>query len=244
MNLAIDIGNTQTKIGLFEENELKEVFLKEDALSEILAAHLVQYAILSKTGASDVVEYWLSRQKNLPVMKLSDKLKLPLENLYRTPETLGADRLAGSVAASSYYPQHPVLKIDFGTCITFDVVNASAQYLGGAISPGMMMRFKALHNYTSKLPLIDPMQFTQYDLTGTDTASSILSGVVNGVVHEVEGIINDYSQRFDNLKVVATGGDAGLFVTLLKSEIFARPYLVLEGLNRILNYNIKGESKS
>ncbi len=244
MNLAIDIGNTQIKIGLFEGNELKEVFLKEEALDEILASAKVQYAIVSKTGANDVIECKLKQQKHLQTLVLSDKLSLPLQNLYRTPETLGADRLAGSVAASFIYPQQTVLKIDFGTCITFDFVTATGQYMGGAISPGMMMRFKALHNYTSKLPLIDPMQFTHYDLTGTDTATSIVSGVINGVVHEVDGIIKEYAQRFDNLKVVATGGDAGLFVTLLKSEIFARPYLVLEGLNRILNYNINGGSKS
>jgi len=102
----------------------------------------------------------------------------------------------------------------------------------------MMMRFKALHNYTSKLPLVDPMQFTAYELTGTDTATSILSGVMNGIKEETEGIMKEYSTRYSDLQVVATGGDAGLFVTLLKSEIFARPYLVLEGLNRILNYNI------
>ena len=143
------------------------------------------------------------------------------------------------MAVNAEFTNEPVLKIDFGTCITYDFVNAGNQYLGGAISPGMMMRFKALHNYTAKLPLIDPMQFSRFDLTGVDTSGSIASGVVNGVKNEVEGIINDYKQRFGSLKVVATGGDCGLFVTLIKSEIFARPYLVLQGLNRILNYNLK-----
>jgi type III pantothenate kinase len=101
----------------------------------------------------------------------------------------------------------------------------------------MMMRFKSLHNYTAKLPLVDPMQFTSFELTGTDTTTSILSGVVNGIKEEVQGIIKQYDSRFGNLAVVATGGDALLFATLLNCEIFARPYLVLEGLNRILNYN-------
>jgi type III pantothenate kinase len=100
------------------------------------------------------------------------------------------------------------------------------------------MRFKALHNYTAKLPLVDPMQYLNYELTGSDTATSILSGVVNGIKEEVAGIIKEYNLRFGNLQVVGTGGDAGFFVTLLKNEIFARPYLVLEGLNHILNYNI------
>ena len=100
------------------------------------------------------------------------------------------------------------------------------------------MRFKALHNYTAKLPLIDPMQFHSFELTGTDTSTSILSGVINGIKEEVEGIIKQYNQRFGDLKVVVTGGDAGLFATVVETEIFARPYLVLEGLNRILNYNL------
>ena len=131
-----------------------------------------------------------------------------------------------------------VLKIDFGTCITYDFVNSEKQYLGGAISPGMMMRFKAMHNYTAKLPLIDPVQFTSFELIGEDTATSILSGGINGIKEEVSGIINEYETRFGNLKVVVTGGEASMFATLLKCEIFARPYLVLQGLNRILNYNL------
>ena len=171
-------------------------------------------------------------------MVLSHQLKLPIEILYKTPQTLGADRIAGSVAAKALFADKNVLKIDFGTCITYDFVNNKKQFMGGAISPGMIMRFKALHNYTAKLPLVDPMQHLTYELTGTDTDTSILSGVVNGIKEEVTGIIKEYDTRFGNLQVVATGGDAGFFVTLLKNEIFARPYLVLEGLNRILNYNI------
>jgi type III pantothenate kinase len=237
LNLAVDIGNTYVKFGLFDKGELKEVFTPPMGIEEILAGKKIKHAIISKTGANDEVEYWL-KEKKIKTLVLSHQLKLPLEILYKTPETLGADRIAGSVAASALFEGKSVLKIDFGTCITYDFVNNKQQYLGGAISPGMIMRFKALHNYTAKLPLVDPMQFLNYDLTGTDTATSILSGVVNGIKEEVQGIINEYNQRFGNLHVVGTGGDAGFFVTVLKNEIFARPYLVLEGLNRILNYNI------
>lgn len=237
MNLAIDIGNTHIKYGWFDEGGLQDIYTGEDALPTILARRTVKNAIISKTGANTVIEEHL-KNSGVNTLLLSPDLKLPLKILYKTPQTLGADRVAGSVAANFSYPDSNVLKIDFGTCITYDFVTARAEYLGGAIAPGMMMRFKSLHNYTAKLPLIDPMQFTAFELTGTDTASSIASGVVNGIKEEVTGIIKEYDTRFGNLKVVATGGDSGLFVTLLKCEIFARPYLVLEGLNRILNYNL------
>lgn len=237
MNLAIDIGNTHIKYGWFDEGGLQDIYTGEDALPAILARRTVKNAIISKTGANTVIEEHL-KNSGVNTLLLSPDLKLPLKILYKTPQTLGADRVAGSVAANFSYPDSNVLKIDFGTCITYDFVTAGAEYLGGAIAPGMMMRFKSLHNYTAKLPLIDPMQFTAFDLMGTDTASSIASGVVNGIKEEVTGIIKEYDARFGNLKVVATGGDSGLFVTLLKCEIFARPYLVLEGLNRILNYNL------
>lgn len=238
MNLSVDIGNTQVKFAIFENDELIQAFNHENSIDEILSNFKIENAILSKTGSNDSVEYKLTQKKEIKVISLSSELKFPVKILYQTPETLGADRIAGSVAGNFLFPDKNVLKIDFGTCITYDFVNNKNEYFGGAISPGMMMRFKSLHNYTAKLPLIDPMQFKTFELTGTDTATSILSGVMNGIKEEVEGIIKEYNERFEDLNVVATGGDAGLFAALLKSEIFARPYLVLEGLNRILNYNL------
>jgi type III pantothenate kinase len=237
MNLAIDIGNTQVKYGLFLGNELKEMFIEKEAIDGILSENPVSGAIISKSGSDTEIESKLKEHK-IKTLVLSYQLKLPIELRYKTPETLGADRIAGSVAANLLFPDTNVLKIDFGTCITYDFVNDKNQYQGGAISPGMMMRFKAMHNYTAKLPLVDPMQFTKFELTGVDTDTSLLSGVMNGIKEEVSGIIKEYEKRFGRLKVVATGGDAGIFVTLVNCEIFARPYLVLEGMNRILNYNL------
>jgi type III pantothenate kinase len=237
MHLAIDIGNTNVKMGLFDKNELKEVAVQLSEAENLLKGNEIEHAIISKTGENPELEALLNAL-GIPVMVLTHALKLPVEIEYKTPQTLGADRIAGSVGAKAMFTDSPVLKIDFGTCITYDFVTADNKYQGGAISPGMMMRFKALHNYTAKLPLIDPMQFTNFDLTGTDTSSAIASGVMNGIKNEVEGIIKEYALRFHGLKVLATGGDSGLFVTLIKSEIFARPYLVLEGLNKILNHNI------
>lgn len=236
MNLSIDIGNTNTKFGLFNDRELKEVFTGREEIEGILQRYKIKRAIISRTGSDEVIEYRL-KEKKVKTIFLNPDLLLPVKILYKTPHTLGADRLAGSVAAQGQFPGQNILKLDFGTCITYDVVNAQGEYLGGAIAPGMLMRFKALHNYTAKLPLVDPMQFKEFELTGTDTPTSILSGVINGIKYEVEGIINEYRLRLGSLKVVATGGDAGLFAALIKSEIFARPYLVLEGLNEILNYN-------
>lgn len=239
MNLCIDIGNTNTKFGLFEGYELKKVFTETDALDFIFDNYTLEHIFLSKTGANENVELRLKRsRKKFELLVYSPYLRFPIEVLYKTPHTLGADRIAGAVAANLLFKNHNVLKIDFGTCITYDFVNSNNQYEGGAISPGMNMRFRAMHNYTAKLPLVDPFQFTDFPLIGTDTPGSMLSGVVHGIKNEVAGIIKDYEARFGALKVVATGGDASLFVTLLENDIFASPYLVLEGLHRILQFNL------
>lgn len=237
MNLAVDIGNTSVKLGLFEGEELKEVVTGAESLPVLLSRHLISHAIVSRTGEENDMGKAL-RAKKIHTLFLSSALKLPVEILYQSPETLGSDRIAGSVAARHLFPEHPVLKIDFGTCITYDLVNEQGQFIGGAISPGMTMRFQAMHHFTAKLPLIQPEKPTEIELTGTDTATAIRSGVVHGIRTETEGIINEYRSRYMNLKVVSTGGDAPFFDALLKSEIFTRPYLVLEGLNRILNYNL------
>lgn len=236
MNLCIDIGNSNTKLALFKGQELKDVFYSIDKFDEFLYRRRVKKVIISKTGANSLIEDTLNNRK-IPYVLLSHKLNFPITIQYKTPHTLGADRIAGSVEAASLFPGKNVLKIDFGTCVTYDFINADAEYLGGAISPGLMMRFKALNNFTANLPLIDPLQHHNFDLIGNDTISSILSGVMNGMIAEIDGIISSYESRFDGLQVVATGGDSLLFAARLKNEIFARPYLVLQGLNRILNDN-------
>ncbi len=237
MNLSIDIGNTKTKVGLFDQYAFLDVFSTEKQLDKALREQSIENVIVSKTGSNNSLLLKLRRTK-VNTIEFSDRLKLPVHNLYTTPKTLGPDRIAGAVAANDLFRSTPVLKIDFGTCITYDFVSRKNEYKGGAISPGMTMRFKALKNYTARLPLISPLRHKKFDLTGTDTDTSILSGVVNGIKHEVEGVIKEYNHRYNGLRVVATGGDAALFATVMESEIFARPYLVLEGLNIILNNNI------
>jgi type III pantothenate kinase len=236
MNLVIDIGNTSVKAALFSGKVMKEAHVQLSELEELLQKKKVARAIVSKSGQNHDAEELL-REYRVPLTHLNSDMPLPIRIVYTTPHTLGADRIAGSVGANALFPHQPVLKIDFGTCITYDFINANNEFEGGGISPGMMLRFKAMHNYTAKLPLVDPMQFSNFELIGTDTAQAMASGVMHGIKNEIDGIINEYQTRFNGLKVVVTGGDAGLFATLLKSEIFARPYLVLEGLNTILNYN-------
>ena len=159
--------------------------------------------------------------------------------MYKTPKTLGVDRIALASAAIQKYPKKNVLVIDAGTCITFDFISKDKEYLGGAISPGIQMRYKALHNFTAKLPLLDSGELTSF--IGFDTESSIHSGVLNGVCNELDGVINQYSKKFRDLTVVLTGGDTNFLAKQLKSVIFAHPNFVLEGLHTILNYNLAND---
>jgi len=166
---------------------------------------------------------------------LSHTSKTPFKNSYATPDTLGADRIAVVVAAFYEYPRKNVLVIDAGTCITYDIINDYGEYLGGAISPGLQMRYKAMHNQTDALPLLRPNEIL--DFVGNTTESSMHSGVINGTVQEVDGVIEQYKQRFKDLTVILTGGDAHFFAKRLKNSIFANSKFLLEGLNYLLEYN-------
>lgn len=173
---------------------------------------------------------------------LTYRLPVPIKNRYATPETLGNDRLAGAVGAAYLFPHEPVLIIDAGTCIKYDFVNAHGEYLGGAISPGLYMRFQAMHNYTGRLPLIKPDMletFAATDLTGNSTSNALLSGGARGALFEAEGFIKAYEERYPGLYIILTGGDMAFFELHLKRKIFALPQLVLTGLNIILEHNLK-----
>lgn len=247
MNLVIDIGNTLTKTALFKGDELTSFSsfekISPDAVERILAINTSVKSII----LSSVAEYDKSITDNLAsqykVIELTHQTKLPIENLYGTPETLGKDRLAAAVGANSSFRFQNVLSIDAGTCIKYDFVNAKNQYLGGAISPGIEMRFKALNQFTDKLPLINYKHFDK--LIGQNTEESLLSGVMNGIAEEVKGLIQRYEQQYPDLKVVFTGGYVKFFEKIFnigtkgKSNIFADPFLVLKGLNHILNFNEK-----
>jgi type III pantothenate kinase len=157
--------------------------------------------------------------------------------LYKTKNTLGHDRIALVSAAAIDFPDQNTLIIDTGTCITYDFKNSENEYLGGGISPGIQMRFKSLNSQTSKLPLSTIN--LDYKLIGDDTNSSINSGVVHGVISEINGIINQYQERFKNIKIILTGGDSNFLLKKIKNTIFADQNFLLKGLNYLLEDNIK-----
>ena len=161
---------------------------------------------------------------------------MPLNNQYQSPETLGLDRLAGAAGIWYRYPGAGGLVIDMGSCITYDYVDAKGNYLGGAISPGVAMRFKAMHTFTAALPLVEGNE--ESEILGDTTVRSMRSGVINGVCAEIEGMIGRYRDRYGAFKAVLCGGDAKFFASKVKPTIFADQYLILYGLYRILEENL------
>ncbi|MFV0248207.1 MAG: type III pantothenate kinase [Tenacibaculum sp.] len=243
MNLIIDIGNSRVKAALFDNDVIiaHYVFLQAELITKldnICMKYCVSNSIISSVTAFSEIELRKIDQLLRPLF-LSTKTKLPFVNLYRTPKTLGLDRLALVAAAVKKYPKKNCLIIDVGTCITYDFVNEKTSYLGGAISPGVQMRYKALNMYTSKLPLLKPNILS--DFIGTDTQNSIHSGIVNGVCSEIKGFISQYNTHFKDLTVVLTGGDTKFLEEQLKSIIFVEPNFVLEGLQTILIYNVAND---
>jgi len=237
--LIIDIGNTLQKLAIFEGKALifKETFqrLGPADVAAFIEKHGPFHGIIQSavTIYPPEIEAILGRAAKF--ILLTDLVPLPFKNLYETPKTLGKDRVAAVAGAFSLFPGRNVLVIDAGTCITYDIINERSEYLGGGISPGIRMRFKAMHTFTGKLPLIEPEEFD--GLIGTTTRGSLLSGVYNGVKGEITDIIDQYRQHYSDLQIVITGGDHDFLLNKLKISIFAAPELVLQGLNEIFDYN-------
>ena len=240
MELIIDLGNTNQKAAVFGEGKLLELFrFPHLGLREIRTV-TGKYTGIDQIILSSVVEHspelisYLG--KMAPLLVLDEDTPLPLINQYRSKKTLGKDRIAAAVAGHLTYPGENVLVVNSGTCITYDFVNAGGEYLGGAISPGIMMRFRALHTFTGKLPLIEISE--EVDLTGTDTEGSILSGVLNGALAEIEGFTGRYMEIYPRLRVILSGGDVNYFDKRLKVSTFAVPNIVIHGLQQILAFNV------
>lgn len=240
MNLIIDIGNTFTKVALTEGDNI--VFadryeeLSKKTFEEIISKYSPKKGIVSAVGKKNDALLSIFKQ-NLQIIELDHHTPLPISNLYKTPETLGRDRIAAAVGANYLFPNEDLLVIDSGTAITYDLVTSNAQYLGGAISPGIVLRYKSLNQHTANLPLVTSSDYNF--IVGASTKECIESGVLNGVIGEIEYFINRYNEEFPNLKVVFTGGDANFFVNKLKNSIFVVQNLVIIGLNRILEFNAK-----
>ena len=241
MNLVIDIGNSQVKLAVFDSNEIlyaiSQTTTEAVTIEKLLLQFPVKNAILSTVRQADQQMISLLTERLEFFLCLDALTPLPFKNLYKTKMTLGMDRLAAAAGAAEVYPDENVLIIDMGSAITIDLINSWNQYIGGNISPGMMMRFSALNHFTANLPLIAPGEAD--DFPGQTSADAIRSGVISGIFFELQEYINLLSLRYNNLKVVMTGGDADFFVRKLKNHIFVDSNLILKGLNRILAHNEK-----
>ncbi|MCL1851289.1 MAG: type III pantothenate kinase [Bacteroidetes bacterium] len=240
MNLVIDIGNTLRKIAVFNNDECVYCqsfsVITRDLLTSILNQFSIENSIISSVADVDVqVTEFL--KTNTKLIHYTHQTKLPVTLLYQSVATLGLDRIANAVGAASMFRNRNVLSIQAGTCLVFDFVNEKGAYFGGSISPGMKMRFEALHEKTKKLPLIREHEKDIHFL-GMNTEESILSGVIVGMCCEIDGLINEYKAQFNALVVLFSGGDAALLQKSIKNTIFAAPNVVLKGLNEIIKYNV------
>ncbi len=240
MNLIVDIGNTRTKYSVFDQGE--EVFA--ESVRELFISHVENlfrtFPLLNNVILSAVKDYpsglkQYLREKFSPFIELDENTPLPIKNCYTSKETLGKDRLAAVTGAFHLFPGTNNLVIDAGTAITYDVINQEGQYEGGNISPGIDLRFRALSQFTGRLPLVEKKDFDR--LIGQTTAEAILAGVQHGVLFEVDRAIDTFKETYKNLNVIITGGDAIFFDKKLKNSFFVRSNLVAIGLNRILEYN-------
>ena len=231
MSLMIDIGNTKTKYAHFVSDRIKEKGVcNTEEISKIVYVYSEKVKNIMLSSVKPIPDLVLSKPKNkdCKLVVLSSELEMPFKTSYNSPETLGSDRLALIAGAVSFFPNRPVLIIDAGTCITFDFVDSKKNHLGGAISPGLQMRLNALESQTSALPTVNLRE--PYKLIGDSTENSILSGVVNGAIKELDGTIDTYKKRYPETIVLITGGDLGFFDKKLKNSIFADEDILLKGM--------------
>lgn len=236
--LCFDFGNTRLKCGVFEGREFKEervLFTAEEtSIQELIDEFAPTKSILSSViNHPLIIESLLS--KHTQFHKLGHNSRLPITTPVGKPETIGTDRLAICAAAVDLFPDSHNLAIGLGTCITYNYISNRHAFLGGSISPGMNMRFRAMHEQTALLPLVTPDH--DFPLVGYDTRTNILSGVILGMCKEIDGIIEAYAEKYANFNVLLTGGDMGFFVPHLKNKIFADPNLIYKGLYAISEYN-------
>lgn len=240
-NLVVDIGNTQTKVAVFNDRTIADLQFFTDLDTVILQKYLrekkIDYAIISSVE-KDITDLEQLLKLSCTYLRFSTRLSKRVNNRYKTPETLGLDRYAAVVGAQTIYPSKNCLIIDAGSCITYDFINSEGDYHGGSISPGIKMRFQSMHTFTERLPLVEPdPEFS--DEYGSDTRTSLLSGVQNGVWNEALGFIRTYDSKHPDLKILLCGGDVKFFDSRLKNSIFAdavktEPNLVLIGLNEVI----------
>jgi type III pantothenate kinase len=244
MILTVDVGNTRIKGAVFEDNTQVDafVFTKKDfrkKIKNILETHQkITHLVVASVGDVEK-ESFLEFKKELNVHFVSHKDPFPFFNGYETPQTLGIDRMVLAAGAIFQFPSQNRLVIDAGTCVTFDFIDDKNKYHGGAIAPGLRLRYESLHNFTAKLPLLTLE--SPKNLIGKSTSESIHSGVVNGLVYEIDGFIDEYRARYSNFIIILTGGDTDFLAKRLKNTIFANSNFLLESLNQTFQYKIKND---
>ncbi len=244
MILTVDVGNTRIKAAVFEEDILLQhfVFMKEE-LKENIENILKKFKNTSHLVVASVgnveKQSFLEFKKEVVIHFISHDDVFPFLNGYETPKTLGIDRMVLAAGATLQFPRQNRLVIDAGTCVTFDFVNENDKYLGGAIAPGLQLRYKSLHDFTARLPLLS-LQSPE-GLVGKSTSESIHSGVVNGLAYEIDGFIDEYRAVCPNFIIILTGGDAEFLAKRLKNTIFANSNFLLESLNQTFQYKIKND---
>lgn len=242
MNLVIDQGNSRSKVAIFSGKQIVEIIVPENLNTAVIDKVANKYtglknAILSSVSVPDPSQVHYMENKFGCFVELNNNTPVPLTNGYLTPETLGLDRLAAAAGAMELFPDQDILVIDAGTAITFDLVEKSGTFMGGNISPGLKTRFRALHEFTRKLPLVEESH--QCPFIGRTTEEAICAGVINGILFEMEGMIDQLKKEFPSIHCVLTGGDAPFFERRLKNHIFVKSEITLIGLNRILEYNVE-----
>lgn len=241
MQLVIDIGNTRVKAALFEQNNLLHHFVyknTDEVLNEnLIAGYKVSNCIVC-TVVDNIEPFVETLKKTIPVLIYRIPTPTPITNAYQSPDTLGTDRLAAAVAGNAMFQNKNVLVIDVGTCIKYNFINNKNEFVGGAISPGLGMRFKAIHTFTSRLPLLK-IDKNYNDLIAVNSNDNILSGVELGAIAEVNSFIEQYKALHPDINIILTGGDVNFFEKRLKKPIFADSNLTLKGLSIILDHNLK-----
>ena len=242
MNLAIDIGNSRSKAAIFSSGELIERFAEENLSVQLLKELKSRFPKLDKvilsavSGVSPEVTDYLKSAFSL-YLALDPTTPVPIQNHYKTPETLGLDRLAAAIGAKELFPGKDLLVIDAGTALTFDLVERSGTFAGGNISPGLRSRFRSLYEFTHRLPLVEEQE--HWPDIGQTTEEAIRAGVLNGMILEMDGNIDHFRKKLPGLQPVLTGGDALFFERRLKNAIFVKFEITLIGLNRILEHNVE-----
>ncbi len=238
VNIAVDYGNSSTKVGVFKNSELLITTILEKADRFQIEKFINKYSpdgiILSSVIGNDEFD-WIDKCAKKTI-KLNHHTALPFINQYKSPKTIGKDRVGAVAGAQSLFENENILVIDAGTAITFDFLSSDHHYLGGNIAPGLEMRFKALNKFTHQLPLVDKGEFGEFP--GQNTREAISAGVINGMIFEIEGYIRICTEKWGDIQTIITGGDSDFFVKKLKKPIFVNQNLVLLGLNRILEHNV------